>query len=77
MAHLPTVGMTLEHFAPSTWGTLFGLIATAGSLGAVVLPVWIGSASTRQSVQGSFGVLRSAAVGITAIALALSLLPVT
>lgn len=71
------IGMTLEHFAPATWGTLFGIIATAGSMGAVVLPVWIGSASSRQSVQSSFGLMRGAAVGVTAIALMLSLLPIT
>ena len=71
-----TIGMTLEHFAPSTWGTLFGVIATGGSMGAAVLPAWIGGAATTGTVQSSFGVLRSAAIGITAIALVLSLLSV-
>lgn len=70
-----TIAMTLEHFAPSTWGTLFGVIATAGSMGAVVLPVWIGNLSTARTVQSSFGLLRGAAIGFSAVAVVLNLLP--
>ncbi len=70
-----TIAMTLEHFAPATWGTLFGVIATAGSMGAVVLPVWIGNLSTARSVQASFGVLRGAAIGFSTVAVMLNLLP--
>lgn len=70
-----TIAMTLEHFAPSTWGTLFGVIATAGSMGAVVLPVWIGNLSTARTVQSSFGLLRGAAIGFSTVALVLNLLP--
>ena len=72
-----TIVMTLGHFAPSTWGTLFGVIATAGSMGAVVLPVWIGNLSTARSVQSSFGILRGAAIGFSAVALVLNLFPLT
>ena len=72
-----TIGMTLEHFEPATWGTLFGVLATGGSMGAAILPNWIGKQSTVHTVQASFGTLRSASIGITIIALALSLLPLT
>ena len=71
-----TVGMTLAHFAPSTWGTLFGVIATGGSMGAAIIPVWIGNQSTSRTVQLSFGILRNASIGITAVAIILSILPI-
>ncbi|MEZ4621973.1 MAG: MFS transporter [Caldilineaceae bacterium] len=70
-----TIGITLEHFAPSTWGTLFGVVATAGSVGAALIPPWIGRKSTTRTMQASFGILRSTAFGVTAIALILALLP--
>ena len=69
-----TIGMTLAHFAPSTWGTLFGVIATGGSIGAALIPVWIGRRSTTHTVQSSFGILRRAAFATTAAATILSLL---
>lgn len=71
-----TIGVTLEHFAPATWGTLFGIIATAGSVGAALIPPWIGKTSTTHTMQASFGILRSTAFGVTAIALLLALLPI-
>lgn len=71
-----TIGITLEHFAPATWGTLFGIVATAGSIGAALIPPWIGKASTTRTMQASFGILRSTALGVTAIALLLALLPI-
>ena len=72
-----TIGMTLEHFAPSMWGTLFGVLATGGSMGAVVLPAWIGRFSNSRSVQSSFGILRGTAAGLVCVALVLSLWPLT
>ena len=66
-----------EHFAPATWDTLFGIVATAGSIGAALIPPWIGKTSTTRTMQASFGVLRRTAFGVTAIALILALLPVT
>lgn len=70
-----TIGVTFQHFAPSTWGTLFGVIFAVGLIGAAVLPVWIGKLATGRTVQAGLGVLRGAAVGLSLVALALSLLP--
>lgn len=70
-----TIGITVQHFAPSAWGTLFGVIFAVGSLGAGTLPAWLGSLAKDGSVQAGFKVLRLASLGLSAIALVLSVLP--
>lgn len=61
-----TVGVTFQHFEPSQWGTLFGVIFAVGLMGASILPAWIGKLARGASVRGALNILR-----VTAIALAI------
>lgn len=67
-----TVGVTFQHFDPSQWGTLFGMIFAVGLVGASILPAWIGKLAKGRSVQGALSILRttSLALGVLAALLA-------
>ncbi|MGH9339558.1 MAG: MFS transporter [Acidobacteriota bacterium] len=63
-----TVGVTFQHFDPSQWGTLFGIIFAVGLIGASTLPVWIGKLAKGKSVGAGLNILRVTAVILAVIA---------
>jgi fucose permease len=63
-----TLGLTVQHFAPAVWGTLFGMLFAVGFIGAGALPVRIGHLAQDKSVRAGFRVLRGAAVALCGIA---------
>jgi MFS family permease len=69
------VGVTLRHFAPSTWGTLFGVIFALGLAGASVFPVWVGQASTGRTVRSTLGILRTTALVLGLLGFVLGSIP--
>lgn len=66
-----TIGVTFQHFPPSQWGTLFGIIFAVGLIGASTLPAWIGRLATGKSVRAGLNILRVTALALAVIAAAL------
>lgn len=63
-----TVGVTFQHFDPSQWGTLFGVIFAVGLVGASILPAWIGKMAKGKTVQEALNILRLAAILLAVLA---------
>lgn len=63
-----TVGVTFQHFDPSQWGTLFGVVFAVGLVGASILPAWIGTLAKGKSVKAGLKILRITALILAVIA---------
>lgn len=70
-----TIGVTFQHFEPSQYGTLFGLIFAIGLLGATFLPAWIGTIAKGKSVRQGLRVLTVTAIILAGLSLVLGWLP--
>lgn len=71
-----TIGVTFQHFSPSQWGTLFGVIFAVGLIGSSLLPAWIGQMAKGKSVQSGLNILRITAAALAVIGFALGAIPV-
>ncbi|MDA2925092.1 hypothetical protein MYX65_10675, partial [Acidobacteria bacterium AH-259-L09] len=71
-----TVGVTFQHFDPSLWGTLFGVVFAVGLIGSSLLPAWIGQLAKGKSVRSALNILRITAVALAIVAFILGALPV-
>ena len=69
------VGMTFQHFPPSSWGTLFGVIFAVGLVGATIIPTWIGNLADNKSVQVGLSILRGTAVVLAISVFVLGIVP--
>lgn len=70
-----TIGVTFQHFDPSQWGTLFGVIFAIGLLGATWLPVWIGLIAKGKSVRVGLRLLTATSVVLAVLSILLGFLP--
>lgn len=69
-----TVGVTLQHFDQSQWGTVFGVVFAVGLIGASTIPAWIGSMAKGKSVKAGLNILRVTALILAVMAIALNLM---
>lgn len=71
----PTLmAILLGHMAPSVHGRAVGVLFGIGGIGWTLIPMLIGTVARRSNVQRGFTIAVLAAVGLTAVAVALVLL---
>ena len=65
------VAVFLGHFPPALHGRAVGMLFAIGGIGWALIPILIGAAARRRGVRRGFSVAIGAAVGLSAVALAL------